>query len=76
MKTGIYIRAQIDRHWENIDISDSRVPDERIFEWLRSRGGCNPWAERVVMMLLGRDPATVRGEIVKKLMVKEETCNS
>lgn len=62
METGIYIRAQIDGRWENVDIGDPRVPDERIMEWLRSRGGSNPWAEKVVMMLLGRNPHSVKEE--------------
>ncbi len=54
MKTGIFIRAKIQHEWEVIDIGDPRLSDERVLEWLRSRGGYNPWAENVALWLLGR----------------------
>lgn len=56
-KTGIFIRAQFvkDGKWQAIDIGDSRLSDGYILTWLRSRGGHNPWAENVVLALLGRE---------------------
>ena len=52
MNTGIFIRVQFGGL--NADIGDPIVSDEKVLEWLRSRGGHNPWAENVVLALLGR----------------------
>lgn len=50
--TGIYIRGQYpDGKWESEDIS--LLDAESLLEWLRSRGGDNPYAEDVVGILLG-----------------------
>lgn len=51
-ETGIYIRAKWpDGKWDSVDISV--LDKESLTEWLRSRGGDNPWAECVVRILLG-----------------------
>lgn len=63
MKTGIFIRAEIDGKWESVDIGDERVPDEDVLYWLRSRGGRNPWSENCVLLLLGRKPIAHKEEI-------------
>lgn len=50
--TGIYVRAQLpDGKWDAVDIIHLDKPS--LLEWLRSRGGDNPWAEDVVGILLG-----------------------
>jgi hypothetical protein len=50
--TGIYIRAQDEEgRWHSEDIALLDMPS--LLEWLRSRGGYNPWAEDVVGILLG-----------------------
>ena len=54
MKTGVFIRANINGKWDSVDIGDKRLSDEKILEWLRSRGGHNQWAENCVLLLLGR----------------------
>lgn len=55
MKTGIFIRAQLNGHYESVDIGDKRLPTDEILAWLRSRGGKNVWAENCVLILLGRE---------------------
>lgn len=51
-ETGILVRAQRqDGRWDSVDIVELDAASLR--EWLRSRGGDNPWAESVVAMLLG-----------------------
>lgn len=55
IETGIYIRAMINGKWESVDIGDDRLSDKEVLKWLRSRGGSNPWAENVVLLLLGRE---------------------
>lgn len=50
--TGIYVRARDpEGHWDAFDICELTRPS--LIEWLRSRGGNNPWAEEVVLILLG-----------------------
>lgn len=49
--TGIYVRAIADGRPQSIDIAC--LDTESLIGWLRSRGGNNPWAEHVVLMLLG-----------------------
>lgn len=50
--TGIYVRAQdINGKWDSFDIS--QLTKASLLEFLRSRGGDNPWAEDVVGILLG-----------------------
>jgi len=61
MKTGIFIRVQVNGKWGAYDIGDGLVSDEQVLEWLRSRGDNNPWAENTVMALLGR-----RQEVTKR----------
>ena len=55
METGILIRAKINDKWDAYDIADSRLPSEKIIEWLRSKGGANPFAENLLLMFLGRE---------------------
>lgn len=51
--TGIFVRAQDpDGNWQSADIWC--LEPESLLEWLRSRGGENPYAENVVGTLLGR----------------------
>ncbi len=50
--TGIYVRAQdINGKWVSADIC--QLTKVSLLEWLRSRGGDNPWAEDTVGILLG-----------------------
>lgn len=50
--TGIYVRAQdINGKWDSFDIC--QLTKASLLEWLKSRGGANPWAENVVGVLLG-----------------------
>lgn len=51
-ETGILVRAKdADGHWLNADITTLDL--DSLKRWLRSRGGDNPWAESVVLLLLG-----------------------
>ena len=50
--TGIYVRAMRESgKWESVDIPC--LTKESLWEWLKSRGGDNPYAEDVVGILLG-----------------------
>ncbi len=50
--TGIYVRAQdINGKWGSFDICE--LTRASLLEWLKSRGGDNPWAENTVLILLG-----------------------
>lgn len=50
--TGIYVRAQrTDGRWDSADIAE--LDADSLLTWLRSRGGDNPRAEQVVLILLG-----------------------
>ena len=49
--TGIFVRAKFNGHWLSVDIA--HLDKESLLEWLRSRGGKNPWAEDTVGILLG-----------------------
>ena len=60
MKTGIFIRAKVNGKWDSVDIGDVRLPDAEVATWLSSSGGENVMAEKVAMILLGRDPLVVR----------------
>lgn len=49
---GIYVRAQDDSgKWKSVPIA--HLDKKSLLEWLRSRGGNNPWAEDVVGIILG-----------------------
>jgi len=52
-ETGIYVRAvyPADGKIHSVDISE--LTKESLFAWLRSGGGNNPWAEKLVALLLG-----------------------
>lgn len=54
MNTGIFIREKVNGEWGSFDIGDPNLSDNQVLEWLRSRGGCNPWAENCVLSLIGR----------------------
>ena len=54
-ETGIFVRALDGTAWVSADIAD--LDRESLIEWLRSRGGDNPWAEGVVAILLGHERA-------------------
>jgi len=56
METGIFIRVKVNGKWDSVDIADERIPTNDILTWLRSRGGCNPWAENTLLIILGREP--------------------
>lgn len=49
--TGIYVRARLDGKWGSHDIVE--LTKTSLFNWLRSRGGSNQYAEDVVGILLG-----------------------
>lgn len=49
--TDIFVRALDGKKWVAADIS--KLNTESLLEFLRSRGGHNPWAENVVGILLG-----------------------
>lgn len=50
--TGIFVRAQHETgKWESVDIV--LLTKDSLLEWLKSRGGSNPYAEDVVGILLG-----------------------
>lgn len=52
--TGIFVRAKDPNgQWVNADIW--QLDRDSLIEWLRSRGGDNPWAEQVVCLLLGHE---------------------
>ena len=54
-ETGIFVRAQNSvGGWESVDIVE--LEKESLLAWLKSRGGDNPWAESVVLILLGHEP--------------------
>lgn len=55
-ESGVYVRAKVGERWENVDAV--YLTKESLLEWLRSRGGDNPWAEEFICMLLGhrREP--------------------
>lgn len=51
-RTGIFVRAMSpEGKWDSYDIV--LLTKESLLEWLRSRGGDNPYAEQVVCILLG-----------------------
>ncbi len=51
---GIPVRCEgPDGKWGAFDIA--HLDRASLIEWLRSHGGDNPWAERVVCVLLGHD---------------------
>jgi len=49
--TGIYVRVADGVGFFNADIAQLDGPS--LLEWLRSRGGNNPWAENTVAHMLG-----------------------
>ena len=50
--TGIFVRARlVSGGWESADIA--YLDAASLLIWLHGRGGCNPWAENVVGILLG-----------------------
>ena len=60
MKTGVFIRAEVDGRWDNYDIGDSRLPDSVVAKWInaQSEGGIG-FLKRLAMILLGRDPTAI-----------------
>jgi hypothetical protein len=60
-ETGIYVRAVHRKNDGDKFISCDIVclTRESLFNWLRSRGGKNPWAEECVALLLGHEPIEV-----------------
>jgi len=53
IKTGIYIRAWSDSKNKFVSADILHLDKDSLLEWLKSRGGDNPWAEDVVGILLG-----------------------
>lgn len=52
VNTGILVRAlHSDHRLHAADISE--LTRGSLMDWLRSRGGSNPWAEQTVAILLG-----------------------
>lgn len=52
--TGIYVRALSLGQWSSVDIA--ALDARSLLQWLRSRGGDNPYAENTVGILLGHGP--------------------
>lgn len=51
--TGVYVRARHEGKWGSYDMA---VLDRAsLLEFLRSRGGDNPWAENIVGAILGHE---------------------
>ena len=49
--TGVFVRAKFPNgKWDSVDVS--LLTKESLLEWLRSRGGNNPYAENFVGILL------------------------
>jgi hypothetical protein len=68
--TAIIVRAKFpDGSYGAIDIS--ALDKNSLLEWLRSRGGCNPWAEDVVGILLGHGHLHDRVQVITE--ITEET---
>ena len=63
--TGIYIRAKHPETGRFGTYDIMQLDAISLFRWLRSRGGCNPWAEDVVGLLFGH-------EHLSRLMTPEE----
>jgi hypothetical protein len=59
-ETGIFVRAQFNNRFESVDIATLDVHSLKL--WLRSRGGVNDYAERVIAMILGHDPDDITRE--------------
>lgn len=52
--TGIHVRARLRGEFAVFDIS--HLTRSSLYQWLRSRGGSNLWAENTVLVLLGHEP--------------------
>jgi hypothetical protein len=60
-ETGIYVRA-VQRKDDGDRLLSCDIvclTRESLLNWLRSRGGKNPWAEECVALLLGHEPVEV-----------------
>jgi len=55
--TGIFVRAAHKGKFGSFDIAQLDAPS--LLNWLRSRGGNNPWAENVVGTMLQHDKPLV-----------------
>lgn len=55
--TGIYVRAKLGEQWGSFDIGTLTIASLK--DWLRSRGGFNPWAEKCAARLLGWDAVSL-----------------
>ncbi len=54
-QTGIYVRAlNAEGRWDSVDIAE--LDKASLLDFLKSRGGDNPWAESTVLILLGHEP--------------------
>lgn len=54
---GIHVRAKLGEQWGSFDIGTLTIASLK--EWLRSRGGFNPWAEQIVASLLRYAPEEI-----------------
>lgn len=65
-ETGIYVRAQ-DSIGQYISCDMSELSKESLLEFIRSRGGDNPWAENCLGIVLGHghlhEPKPDKGEL-------------
>lgn len=52
-RTGIYVRAKLGEHGPMVNADIAWLDTDSLTRFLRSRGGDNPWAESVVLALLG-----------------------
>jgi hypothetical protein len=58
VETGIFIRAFVNDRYGSFDIGDKALTDKQVLDWMRGKG--NNCAERVAMLLLGRDQDSVK----------------
>ena len=57
MKTGIFIREEVNGKWGSYDIGDERLSDKQVVGWLRQQcltQNLETFYERLVIVLLGR----------------------
>lgn len=66
--TGIMVRARGPQGWDSFDIAE--LTRDSLIAWLRIEGDKNPWAESVVLILLGHAPIVPEAAFAHK---KEDT---
>ena len=54
MKTGIFIRGQVDGKWGNYDIGDPQLPDSQVLNWLQENAIRTAFTINLIMAILDR----------------------